>query len=80
MSHVPHELAEEFPNDRKTIHDLKMSNAHFARIADEYHEINREVHRIEAGVEAASDERNITLRKQRMMLKDEIAKMISAEH
>ncbi len=77
MSHVPHELAEEFPNDKQILHDLKMSNAHFAKLADEYHTVNREVHRIEIGVEGASDSRAIDLRKQRMHLKDEIAKMIA---
>ena len=77
MSHVPHELAEEFPNHTDKLHDLKVSNAHFAKLADEYHEINREIHRIESGVEAASDERSTDLRKQRLYLKDQIAAMLS---
>jgi len=76
MSHVHHELAEEFPNDTKILHDLKMSNAHFAKISNKYHKINREIHRIEAGVEAASDMRTEDLKKNRLLLKDEIAHMI----
>ena len=78
MSHVPHELAEEFPDKIDQLHDLKISNAHFAKIADKYHEINREIHRIEAGVEAASGDRETDLRKQRMALKDEISSMLNA--
>ena len=76
MSHVPHELAEEFPDKTDQLHDLKMNNAHFAKLADEYHEVNREIHRIEAGVEPASDDRTTDLRKKRMLLKDEISAML----
>ena len=45
MSNTPHELHEEFPAEAEKIHALKVSNTHFARLADEYHEINRQVHR-----------------------------------
>ena len=79
MSHVPHELAEEFPDKVDMIHELKTSHAHFARLFDEYHLINREIHRIETGVEPASDERSTDLRKQRLLLKDEIAAMLSQD-
>ena len=77
MAHTPHELAEDFPEYVEKIHDLKMNNAHFARLADEYHTVNREVHRVETGIEAASQEREEELRKTRMRLKDEIAAMLS---
>ena len=77
MVHTPHELAEEFPEFAAKIHDLKMGNAHFARLADEYHTTNREIHRIETGVEPASQFREEDLRKQRMRLKDEIAAMLN---
>lgn len=77
MSHVPHELAEEFPDKVDRLHELKTTNAHFAKLFDEYHLINREIHRIESGVEPASDERSTNLRKQRLLLKDQIAAMLS---
>ena len=77
MSHVPHELAEEFPNEVEKIHDLKMTDAHFAKLFEEYHVVNREIHRIETQMEAASDERTTGLRKKRLHLKDEIAAMLS---
>ena len=76
MSHVPHELHEEFPNDSQRIHDLKVSNAHFAKIAERYHALNRDIHRVEAGVQAMSDESLETLKKQRLLLKDEVASML----
>jgi len=78
MTHVPHELHEEFPEAADALHRLKMENAHFARLADEYHEVNREIHRIEADVEAASDARTEDLKKKRLVLKDEIAGLIKA--
>ena len=77
MSHVPHELAEEFPDQTDRIHDLKMSNAHFARLADEYHEVNRAIHRAETRVEPISDEAEQDLRRKRLHLKDEIAAMLA---
>jgi len=77
LSHVPHELAEEFPDKADRLHELKMSNPHFARLFDEYHLVNREIHRVETRVEPSTDERSTDLRKQRLHLKDEIALMLS---
>jgi uncharacterized protein YdcH (DUF465 family) len=73
MSHVPHELAEEFPEAADKIHELKMSNAHFAKLADAYHEVNREINRIEAEIEPTSDAYAEELKKKRLALKDEVA-------
>jgi uncharacterized protein YdcH (DUF465 family) len=78
MSHTPHELTEEFPDLADKIHALKTSDAHFARLADEYHELNRQIHRIETDVEPASDEHQTELRKQRMALKDELYALLKA--
>lgn len=77
MSHVPHELAEDFPESADRLHALKTTNAHFAKLSDEYHEINREIHRIETDVEPASDMRQEELRKKRMILKDQISAILS---
>ncbi|WP_224815809.1 YdcH family protein [Hasllibacter sp. MH4015] len=77
MSHTPHELAEEFPDDADAIHALKTSDAHFAKLADAYHEVNRAVHRAETGVEPLDDMAETQLRKERMRLKDEIAGMLA---
>ncbi|SPH18532.1 hypothetical protein DEA8626_02071 [Defluviimonas aquaemixtae] len=77
MTHTPHELHEEFPADADKIHELKTSNAHFARLADEYHTLNREVHRAETGVEPVGDLVETEMRKKRAFLKDEIARMLA---
>ncbi len=76
MTHVPHGLHEEFPNAADRISKLKIGDAHFARLADKYEHINREIHRIEAQVEPASDETLENLKKSRLKLKDEIAAML----
>ena len=77
MSHTPHELAAEFPQDAAIIHKLKVSDARFAKLADAYHDLNREIHRIESEIEAASDERTETLKKQRLALADEIGAILA---
>ena len=78
MSHVPHELPEEFPDKIQAMHDLKMSDAHFQRLAEEYHELNRQIHRVETGVEPTSEQFETELRKKRLQLKDEIASILAA--
>ncbi|TNE57182.1 MAG: DUF465 domain-containing protein [Sphingomonadales bacterium] len=75
--HTPNELSEIFKRDRDLLTRLKAADAHFARLADEYHEVNREVHRIEAETEAASDERTEALKKQRLSLLDELTAIVT---
>jgi len=77
MSHVHHELHEEFPEDGEVLHALKLGDAHFQKLSDKYHDVNREIHRIEANVEAASDFRLEDLKKERLHLLDEISHIVS---
>ncbi|BBE72047.1 YdcH family protein [Oharaeibacter diazotrophicus] len=79
LSHVPHELAEEFPDDHAILHALKVADGNFAHLSDTYHEINRRIHRIESLIEPATDETLNELRRQRVVLKDEIAANIAAQ-
>ena len=76
MSHVPHELHEEFPQLGERIHALVTSNAHFARLADKYHDINRAIHRAEVEVEPTGDDILVEMKRQRLHLKDKIAFML----
>lgn len=78
MSNTPHELHEEFPAEADKIHALKISNTHFARLAEEYHELNRQVHRAESGIEPVDQFAEVEMRKKRAQLKDEIYRMIQA--
>jgi uncharacterized protein YdcH (DUF465 family) len=72
MTHTPHELHEEFPDKLDAISSLKQSDAHFAKLADEYHEINRAIHRAETNVQPIESLAEVDLRKQRAALKDQI--------
>lgn len=78
MGHTPHELAAEFPQYVETMSRLKQENAHFARIFDDYHEINRAIHRAETLVEPMDDTAEQALRRRRMALKDEIYSFLRA--
>ena len=73
MSHTPHELLEEFPDQVEAIHALKENDTHFARLYDDYHTVNRAIHRAETDVEPTDDLHMSEMRKQRMMLKDRVA-------
>ncbi|WP_299725729.1 DUF465 domain-containing protein [uncultured Tateyamaria sp.] len=78
MAHTPHELISDFPEHAEKIAALRQSDAHFARLADEYHNVNRDVHRAETDVEPTSDEHMSEMRRTRMRLKDELFAMLSA--
>jgi uncharacterized protein YdcH (DUF465 family) len=78
MTHTPHELHEAFPEHAEKLHALKTSDPHFARLADEYHEINRAIHRAETDVEPTDDLHMAEMRKQRLHLLDEIAGILRA--
>lgn len=78
MSVEKHDLLHELPEYREQIHTLKTGNAHFARLFEEYHDVDREVRRIETGVAASSDEYLEGRKKQRLKLKDELYAMLRA--
>ena len=71
-----HDLVHEFPEFRERIHELKMANAHFAKLFDEYHNIDHDVVRVEDGVEPTSDSYLEGLKKRRLKLKDELYAML----
>lgn len=72
-----HNLTHEFPQYQEKIQQLKVENAHFKKLANEYDEANHAVHRIESGAEVTTDEHLNELRKQRVRLKDELYQMLN---
>lgn len=76
MAHTPHELTEEFPEFAVLMADLRQSDAHFSKLGDRYHTLNRALHRAETDVEPTSDIHMSEMRKERMGLKDEIYKYL----
>jgi uncharacterized protein YdcH (DUF465 family) len=77
VANTPHELAEEFPEFTDRIRELNAANGHFARLSDEYHDVNRQIHRIETRIEPASEDVEEELKRRRVRLKDEIAQMLN---
>ncbi len=72
MSLEKHDLSTEFPQYKDTIHQLKLSDHHFARLFREYQEVDQEVVRLEQNVEVCSDEYLETRKKLRLQLKDSL--------
>ena len=70
MSLEKHDLVHELPEYRDEIHRLKLNDHHFARLFNEYHELDHAVYRFEQGVENCDDQHLETLKKQRLALKD----------
>lgn len=77
MSHTPHELIAEFPEHSARITQLKTSEPHFARLYEDYHQVNRAIHRAETNVEPTDDLRMETMRKERLRLKDALYGMLA---
>ncbi len=77
MSNTPHTLAEEFPGQTEAIHNLKISDAHFAKLLLAYDEVNDEVHRAETKIAPISPAAESDLRKKRLQIKDAISKALS---
>ncbi len=76
MSIENHNLHHEFPEYDAQIHELKMNDKHFFRLFTEYHDLDRDIRKIENEVEVASDERLEELKIQRVHLKDELYKIL----
>ena len=76
MSHTPHDLHDEFPGQVDLLHRLKLENPHFSKLAEQYHDINRALHRAETRIEPVSEQHEADLRRRRMNLKDDIARLL----
>ena len=64
-----HEYKEE-------IHELKMSNAHFAKVFEKHNELDQKVEDAEADRVILTDVELEILKKEKLLLKDEAYKMI----
>jgi uncharacterized protein YdcH (DUF465 family) len=73
-----HPLITEFPEHREALHALKLGNAHFQKLMDAYENRDKEIVRMEEGIETPDDATLTDLKKQRLDLKDQIAEMLRA--
>ena len=74
--HTPNELTTIFKRDHDLLTRLKTQDKHYARLAEEYHEVNRAVHRHESEAEVLSDDHAEELKKKRLNLLDEISTIV----
>lgn len=73
------DLAHEFPELKDKIHTLKATNAHFAKLFDQYESVSKELHRIEEEIETPGDAYIEEAKKKRLTLKDEMYSLLTAE-
>ena len=71
-----HDLIHELPEYKERIHQLKMSDKHFAKLYDEYNELDQQILRMEEGYETPSDDVIEEMKKKRLFLKDQLVEMI----
>jgi uncharacterized protein YdcH (DUF465 family) len=74
-----HPLVVEFPEYKDKIHSLKMENTHFHQMMEDYEKLDKEIFNIEDGSNPTEDEVVENLKKQRLLLKDEIFQMLKAD-
>lgn len=75
-----HGLAHEFPEYRDQIHQLKMTDQHFLKLFEAYHDVDHEVRRIEMEIETTSDDYLESRKKRRLFLKDELYAILRTPH
>ncbi|MCB5225833.1 DUF465 domain-containing protein [Alishewanella sp. 16-MA] len=79
MTLEKHSFLSEFPDHHHTIRHLKMHDRHFAKLFDEYNDLDHEVFSIEsAGIPTTDD--NLEQKKmRRVQLKDSLLAMVKKE-
>jgi uncharacterized protein len=78
MELLKHDIVHEFPQLKDKIHTLKTTHHHFARLYNDYDEVNHTIAKVETGGAVMTDEALENLKKQRLKLKDEIVQMLHA--
>ncbi len=67
-----HQLVIDFPEFAEKIHTLKMENAHFKKLFENYDELDHAIFNIESDTQPKSDEVLNKMRMERVKVKDEI--------
>ncbi len=76
---IPHELQDEFPGQRALIERLTSKNYEFGQLVAAYDEVNRHIWHIESEDEPTTDEVLEKLKKRRLLLKDDLAALLTKE-
>ena len=72
MDLLNHDIAHEFPEHQEKIHNLRTTDAHFAKLFTEYDEDNYAIKKYELGGAVITEEALEELKKKRLNAKDQI--------
>jgi uncharacterized protein YdcH (DUF465 family) len=61
-----------FPEDRKQISELKITDAHFARLFNEHNELDQRIKNMESGIEPGGELEIEAAKKAKLHLKDQL--------
>jgi len=78
MSVEHHDLIHEFPELKERIHEMKVGDHHFRRLFDEYHELTRNIEKMEDEVTPVATHTEEEAKVRRVRLKDELYRMLTA--
>ena len=71
-----HDLIHELPEHKDAIHYLKMHDAHFQRLFDEYHKVTHQIESVEKNNSNITDTHLKEMKVKRLDLEDDMLKMI----
>ncbi|MFC3853612.1 YdcH family protein [Salinispirillum marinum] len=71
-----HTLGNDLPEFKDEIHALKLNNAHFRKLFDEYHELTRQIENMENEVTPVKTVEEEDAKQRRVHLKDELYHML----
>lgn len=75
--HVEHHpLSHDFSDMLDELHELRQSDRHFANLVEKYEMLDKQICRIEDGVEMLDDTSLNALKMERVALKDDIARQL----
>jgi uncharacterized protein YdcH (DUF465 family) len=75
-----HDVHSEFPEFKSVINTLRQHDAHFAKLAARYDEVTQRIRQVEIeAVPALSDEHLEELKKERLVLKDQLYSILSRQ-
>jgi uncharacterized protein YdcH (DUF465 family) len=77
MSVEHHDLIHEFPQLKTRIHEMKVSDAHFRRLFDEYHELTVDIEKMENEVTPVATRTEEDAKLRRVYLKDELYRLLT---
>ena len=78
MSVEHHDLIHEFPEMKDRIHEMKIGDHHFRKLFDEYHELTRNIEKMENEVTPVATRTEEEAKVRRVYLKDELYRLLLA--